>query len=383
MRPLERGFAEQDPVVGQDPHGVALDPGEAGHQRLAVARLELVELAAIDQPRDHLAHVVGEARIARDDAVQLLRIHRWRRRLAALPRRLRLAPGEAAHDLAPDRQRMLVVEREVVRHPTHRGVHLGPTQVLGAHLLPGGRLHQRRTAQEDGAGALDDDRLVGHGRDIGPAGRGRAHHQRDLRNAARGELRLVVEDPPEVLAIGEDLVLQRQVGAAAVHQVEAWQPVLQRDLLGTQVLLDSEREVRAALHGRVVGNDDALHSLHQADAGHHAGPRRLAVIEAICRERRELQEGAAGIDQPLDPLADRHLAAFTVTRDRSLVATGASLAHGPGLRPQVVDQRMHCGRIGGEGRRGGIEGGVQDGHRCADYRRTAAAARARPGSPAG
>jgi len=38
---------------------------EARHQRRAVERLELVEAAAVDQARDHLAHVVRMARVAR------------------------------------------------------------------------------------------------------------------------------------------------------------------------------------------------------------------------------------------------------------------------------------------------------------------------------
>ena len=73
--------------------------------------------------------------------------------------------------------------------------------------------------------------------------------------------RLVVEDPAEVLAVGEDLGLQRQERAARVDEVEARQPVLLGDLLRAQVLLDRQREVRAALDGRVVGDDHALAAL--------------------------------------------------------------------------------------------------------------------------
>ena len=75
---------------------------------------------------------------------------------------------------------------------------------------------------------------------------------------ARGHRRLVEEDPPEVLAVGEDLGLQRQERAAGVDQVDARQPVLQRDLLRAQVLLDGHRVVGAALDRRVVGDDHAL-----------------------------------------------------------------------------------------------------------------------------
>ena len=112
----------------------------------------------------------------------------------------------------------------------------------------------------------DDHRLVRHRRHVGAAGRARAHHDRDLRDALRRHARLVVEDPPEVVAVGEDLGLERQERAAGVDEVDARQLVLLRDLLRAQVLLDREREVRAALHGRVVRDDDALLPLDHADA---------------------------------------------------------------------------------------------------------------------
>ena len=88
---------------------------------------------------------------------------------------------------------------------------------------------------------------------------------------------LVVEDPAEVLAVGEDLVLHGQEGAAGVDQVDARQAVLQGDLLGAQVLLDGHRVVRAALDGGVVGDDHALAAADPADAGDDPGGRGLAA----------------------------------------------------------------------------------------------------------
>src|SRR5690606_29032624 len=52
MRALERAFGEQDAVVGDDPDRIAVQVGEAAHQGLAVARLELLQLAAVDDARD-------------------------------------------------------------------------------------------------------------------------------------------------------------------------------------------------------------------------------------------------------------------------------------------------------------------------------------------
>ena len=142
-------------------------------------------------------------------------------------------------------------------------------------------------------GAADDHRLVAHRRDVGAAGRARAHDQGDLRDARRGHPRLVVEDPPEVVAVGEDLGLERQERAAAVDQVDARQPVLERDLLRAEVLLDRHRVVGAALDRRVVGDDDAGRALDPADAGDDPGARRVVAVQAGRGERTQLQEGRA------------------------------------------------------------------------------------------
>ena len=102
----------------------------------------------------------------------------------------------------------------------------------------------------------------------------RAQHRADLGDAQRADMRrLVVEDAAEVLAVGKDLVLQRQEGAAGVDQVDAGQAVLQGDLLGPQVLLDRQRVVGAALDRGVVGDDHHLPAVDLADAGDHARRR--------------------------------------------------------------------------------------------------------------
>ena len=110
---------------------------------------------------------------------------------------------------------------------------------------------------------------------------------------SRAHPRLVVEDAAEVVAVGKHLGLVRQVGPAAVDQIDARQAVLQRDLLRAQVLLHRQREIGAALHRGVVGDDHHLAARHPADAGDQAGARRLAVIEAVGGQLAHLQEGRA------------------------------------------------------------------------------------------
>src|SRR5207249_10929235 len=117
------------------------------------------------------------------------------------------------------------------------------------------------------------------------------------------------EDAREVVAAGEDLVLAGQGGAARVDGVEGRQAVLARDLLRAQVLLDRDREVRAALDGRVVRDDRALAALDDADPGDDARSGRLAVVHVPRGQGRKLEESAVGIDEPVDPLASRQLPA--------------------------------------------------------------------------
>jgi hypothetical protein len=172
-----------------------------------------------------------------------------------------------------------------------------------------GRLHQRRPAEEDGALPAHDDRLIRHCRHVGAASRARAHHTGDLRDAERGQRRLVVENAAEVIAVGEHLGPDRQVGAAAVDQIDARQPVLARHFLGAHVLLDRHGEIGAALDGGVIADDHALTARDAPDARDDAGAVDVLGVHAVGGHRRQLEEWRAGIDEPQHAVARQQLAA--------------------------------------------------------------------------
>ena len=227
-----------------------------------------------------------------------------------------------ANDLACDRERVLVGGGVVVGHARAARVDIRSTQLLGRHVLTGCRLHERRAADEDRPRPFDDHRLVRHRRDVCATRGARAHDDRDLRDAERGQPRLVEEDSAEVVAVGEDLGLEREEGAPRVHEVQAREPVLACDLLCAEVLLHRERVVRAALHRRVVGDDHALPSVDDADPGDDPRRRCVAVVQLPGRERVQLEERGARVDEPVDPLARRELAAGAVSLDRLLAPAG-------------------------------------------------------------
>ena len=236
---------------------------------------------------------------------------------------------------------------------------VGAPEVFRRDDLPGRGLHQGRAREEDGALVADDDRLVAHGGDVGATGGATAHDDGDLRDAERRHRGLVVEDPAEMVAVGENLVLVRQVGAAAVHQVQAGQPVLLRDLLRAEVLLDSDGVVGAALHRGVVGDDDAFAAGDAADAGDHAAGGDVAAVHAMGRERRELEERRAGIEQPLDAFARQQLAAREVAGARGFRAAERGLR---GTFRELGKQRPRVRRIRPELRTTRIKGGSDSRH---------------------
>src|SRR5712691_3852960 len=104
------------------------------------------------------------------------------------------------------------------------------------------------------------------------------------------------------------------------------------------MLLHGEGEVRAAFHRCVVRDEHALLAFDDADPRHDAGARRLAAVQLPGGERAQLQEGCVGIDQAVDPLAGRELAALAVPGNR-LLAAAAGDERGP--LAQLGDELLH------------------------------------------
>ena len=223
-------------------------------------------------------------------------------------------------------------------------------ELLGGDVLAGRGLHQRRARQEDGALLLDDHGLVGHRRDVRAAGGAGTEDRGDLRNALLGQVRLVVEDAAEVVAVREDLVLVEQHRAARVDQVDAGQAVGVGDLLGAEVLLHRHRVVGAAGDGGVVGHDHAASALDESDAGDDRRRRRCRRTSRG-RPTARPREGAARVEQLGDALADQQLAAET-WRSRARAAFGGA---GRGRRARRRGPRAALGwSAGGVGGRGGL-----------------------------
>ena len=91
------------------------------------------------------------------------------------------------------------------------------------------------------------------------------------------------------------------------------------------------------------------------DPGDDAGRMHVAAIEAVGRQRRQLEERRAGIDQEIDALARQHLAARGMPGARGLAAAAGNLVE---FLAELGDQRPHGFGIAGEIGRCGIDRGM-------------------------
>lgn len=207
------------------------------------------------------------------------------------------------NDTAQDFNRVVIVFRKMICHARFARVDIRAAQLFGSDILARGGFDQRRSAEENGARTFDDDGFIAHRRDVRAARRAGTHHRRDLRNALRRHSCLIVEDAPEVIDIGEDFILERQIRPARVDEIEAGQMIFFGDLLGTQMFLDRHREIRTAFDGGVVGDDEHFTIRDAPNAGDDARAGCFAFVKVMCRQRREFKEGRARVEQTFDAFA--------------------------------------------------------------------------------
>ena len=127
---------------------------------------------------------------------------------------------------------LTVVVDDVVDHTGNAAVHISSAEGLGIDILSDGGAHQVGAREEDAPRIPHDDAFVAHDGQVGSSRHAAAHDGRELGNARCTELGVVPEDAAEVLLVGEDLILHRQVDPRAVHEVKDGQVEFEGEFLG-------------------------------------------------------------------------------------------------------------------------------------------------------
>ena len=221
----------------------------------------------------------------------------------------------------------------------------GAAERLVARDFAGRGLQQGRPGEEDLGAAAHHHDIIGEPGLIGAAcGRG-AVHDRNHGNSGRRQARHVGEGRA---AAHEHLGLQEQVGACALDQLHVGQFAPQRDFLRADRLFHAHRMRRAALDAGIVRRDHAARARNHADADDRAAAvdvlLAVVLVHAEAAERRELEERRVAIEQEVDALARRQLAALAEFG----VGPAGSLANLRFQRSEFGDQFEMRGAIGAE-----------------------------------
>src|SRR4029077_6356324 len=77
--------------------------------------------------------------------------------------------------------------------------------------------------------------------------------------------------------------------------------------LGPKNLLDRLGPPRSRLHGRIVGDDDGLATMHSHDRRYYSRGWGLAIVLVVRNEQSDLQHARIGVAQQLDSFAGGEL----------------------------------------------------------------------------
>ena len=308
----------------------------------AHAALDVEVLAVVDDPADHLVHVVGLA-VGLGQHVEQLLVAALDRIGDRQHRRALLAVRGEEREVLPDaRDALLVVGHLDVADAGLAAVDARAAELLLRDVLADRRAHEMRPGQRHRAAALDHRDEVGEARDVGGAGGARAHQRGDLRDHPAHH-HLLAE---QVAGAGEqraDRLLDAR--ARGVEQPHERHALLQRQLAQARDLQLAGHPHRAGHHREVVGADAGHPAVDAAVAGDHPVGGRVAAVHRALGEVRLRMDAQLGeralVDQQRDPLARGQLAGGVLARDPLLPAAEPRQRAPLG---EVLGERAHAAR---------------------------------------
>ena len=169
-------------VVRHDPDRPSVDARETRHDVSRPARLDLEELAAVDDRGNDLVHVVCLPRVVRNDVQQrFLPAVRGIRRGA--PGRLLARPGRKVRKVVADGGQAFSVVRDLqIRHAAHLGVDLRSAQRFLGHVFSDDALDEVGSADGERGRPPDHGDEIRESRNVGGARSARTDHRRHQRN---------------------------------------------------------------------------------------------------------------------------------------------------------------------------------------------------------
>ena len=291
--------ARFDGLVADDADGVAVDAGEPAHDVAGPERVDLEELAVVDDLGDHLLHVVRLVRRVGDQVDDAVARAVGGVVGLVVRRVLEVVGREERQQVAHLRQRGLLVVVHERGDARLRRVRERAAELLLGDVLAGDRLHDVGTGDEHVRGALHHHHEVGEGGRVHRTAGARPEDHADLGDHAR-RLHVAREDAA-VRVERHHAFLDACAGAVVepdhrrAHRLGEVHHLV--DLLGEHLAQ------RAAEDGEVLAEHEHLAAVDGAPAGDDAvgerggWPRcrtRARGGGRACRARRTSRDRAGG-----------------------------------------------------------------------------------------
>ncbi len=297
------------------PDRATAEPGEPDQDVRGPRRLDLEQLAVVDDPSNDVVHVVRPRRVVGHDRVER-RVHAIARILALDRRRVREVVLRQVREQAADGvHRLGLVARGEMGDSAAARVDGRAAERLRVDLLVRHGAHDVRSGHEHVARALDHHGEVGHRGRVHRAAGARAEDHRDLGHHARRED--VAQEDLRVAAERRDALLDPR--AAGIVEPDDRRADLHReihdlaDLLGVRLgqRTAEDREVlavdehQAAVDGPVTRDDAVAQDVLLAEP---------ELPRPVGDERVELHERVR-VQQQVQPLAGGELAPGVLSLD--------------------------------------------------------------------
>ena len=291
--------------------------------------MHLHELAVVEEPLDHVAHVVGQRVVVRDDPEDVVE-----QAVGVVPlveRRgvLDVVGGEEGEQAAHLVEAGLLVGVGEVGDAGFGGVRHGAAEFLEGGLLAGDALDDVGAGDVHLRGTLDHEDEVRDRRRVDGAAGARAHDHADLRDHA-GAADVAVEDVAVAGEGGDALLDARPAGVVEADHRDAG---LEGEVHRLGHLLADDRGERSAVDREVLREEADVAAVDLPPAGDDGVTVEAlgrAVLAPVHTEHVEFLE-AAGVDERLDAFARRELLALVLRVDAILAA--AEERRWPSFRP--------------------------------------------------
>ena len=292
-------------------------------------RLQLEELAVVDDAPQDVVHVVGLRRFVGHDVVErrvhpVVRIRRrdHRRIGEVVLGQVREQPPDVVHRLG-------LVPRREMRDAASAGVDACAAERLRVDLLVRDRPHDVGPGDEHVARALDHDREVRHRRRVDRAAGARPEDDGDLRHDAGGQH--VAQEDLGIPAQRRHALLDPR--PAGVVEPDDRRADLHREVHDLADLLGVRLRQRSAEHREVLREDEDQASVDGAVAGDDAVAEEVLAIQpelrrAVGDECVELDE-RSGVEEEVEALARGELAPGVLALDPHRSPTLARLLAHP------------------------------------------------------